>query len=351
MPVLWHKMVIFMTLDERKRIILQSIIKDYVETAEPVGSRAMVRKHGLKISAATVRNEMADLEELGYLEQPHTSAGRIPSELGFRYYVDSMMEMERLSDEEIENLLSDLDENLQEVEDVVNKVGGFLAQLTNYASFVILPSIKLSEFRSLQLIPLEKGKALLLLVTDFGLIIHRTMDIPENISVKDLTAVSKLLNQTFAHKKMSQLDRSALQLLREELKNRRKVVDQALEAIEKLLSQSGDEKVVISGMLNMLSEPEFKDLDRLRRIFKFIEEDGILKDLLTEDSGEDVDIKIGKENQVHDMQDMSLVYAKYKSLGEIGKIGVMGPVRMEYWRAAGTVFTLRSIIEELLNRR
>jgi len=233
----------------------------------------------------------------------------------------------------------------------VDKVGGFLAQLTHYASFIILPSIKVSEFRSLQLVPLEKGKVLVLLLTDLGLLVHRIIDVREEVAVRDLTAISKLFNQAFINKKMGQINRSDLQLLREDLKNRRKVVDQVLEAIEKLLAQSGDEKVIINGMLNMFSEPEFKDLDKLRRIFKFIEEDGFLKELLNEDNAEDVDIKIGKENQVYDMQDMSLVYAGYKSFGDKGKIGVMGPVRMEYWRAAGTVHTLRSVIEELLNRR
>jgi heat-inducible transcriptional repressor len=130
-----------MTLDERKKIILESIIKDYVETAEPVGSRAMVKKHDLKISAATVRNEMSDLEDMGYLEQPHTSAGRIPSQKGFRYYVDCMMEKENLNEQETGLLLQLLDDSFQELNEVVRKIGYFLSQITNYTSFIIIPSV------------------------------------------------------------------------------------------------------------------------------------------------------------------------------------------------------------------
>jgi heat-inducible transcriptional repressor len=134
-----------LTLDERKRQILESIVKDYVETAEPVGSRAVVKKYALNISSATVRNEMADLEDMGYLEQPHTSSGRIPSERGFRYYVDYIMEKQQLSNEEIEMLDQLVDDNEHELSQFIGRIGYFLSQVTNYASFVVVPSVKLKN--------------------------------------------------------------------------------------------------------------------------------------------------------------------------------------------------------------
>lgn len=340
-----------MTLDERQRRILESIIKDYVATAEPVGSRAVVRKHALNISAATVRNEMADLEEMGYLEQPHTSAGRIPSEKGFRYYVDCMMENENPSDEQINLLHQVLSDRVQEWNDVVQGVGHFLSQVTNYASFIIVPSVRFSQFHNLQLIPIQEGQALVLVMTDIGIIMHRKIAIPKSIQTEDLHFISDLFNRAFRGKKLNEIQRSDLMTLREEISNRRNVIDKALEAIDNLLDNSTEEKVVIRGALNIIKEPEFKDLDKLKRILTLFEEDGQLRGVLPEQISEEVDIRIGKENQSIDIKEMSLVFAGYKTAGDMGKIGLIGPVRMEYWKAAGTVESVRKVIEEILQSR
>lgn len=340
-----------MTLDERQKRILESIIKDYVATAEPVGSRAVVRKHSLKISAATVRNEMADLEEMGYLEQPHTSAGRIPSEKGFRYFVDCMMEKESPSDEEVDLLEKILSNNIQDWGDVVQGIGHFLAQVTNYASFIIVPSVKLSQFHSLQLIPMQEGQALVLLVTDIGIIMHRKISIPHSINEHDLQLIAEMFNRTFRGRRLQEVQRSDLQAIREELKSRRQVIDKALEALDSLLDNPQEEKVVIRGTLNMLREPEFKDVEKLHRILTLFENDGPLKDILPDQIGEAVDIRIGKENEAEDIKEMSLVLAGYKTAGEMGKIGIIGPVRMEYWKAAGAVDTVRKVIDEMISKR
>ncbi|CFX98826.1 Heat-inducible transcription repressor HrcA [Syntrophomonas zehnderi OL-4] len=340
-----------MVLDERKRYILESIIKDYVETAEPVGSRSIVRKHGLNISAATVRNEMADLEDMGYLEQPHTSAGRIPSEMGFRYYVDCMMEKESLTDEEVEILGKKLQESIREWNDVAQGIGDFLSQVSNYASFIIIPSIKYSHFKYLHLVPIQEGQALVLVVTDVGLIMHRRIDIPRGISPEDLQAISEVFNRVCKGKKIMELRRSELQILRDDLKKRQQVIDRALEAVDNLLDNTADEKVLISGALNILKEPEFKDLDKLKRILTLLEEDGLFKGIIPDNISQDVDILIGKENQSEDIQEMSLVFTGYRTAGEMGKMGLIGPIRMEYWKAAGTLDSVRTIIEDLLHNR
>ncbi len=340
-----------MTLDERKKVILESIIRDYVETAEPVGSRAMVKKHGLKISAATVRNEMSDLEDMGYLEQPYTSAGRIPSQKGFRYYVDCMMEQENLDEKETEVLLHLLDDSFEEVNDLVQKIGHFLAQITNYTSFVIVPSVRLSKFKYLQLIPIEPGKALVLLVTDLGVVMHRNIEVPQSITAPDLELIGRMFNQVLAGKKITEIQRSDLQQLRDELKQRRKVIDRALEAIESLLDNSNEERVIISGALNIMNEPEFKDVDKLRKILAFLEEETRLMEMLPESLGDEVDIRIGQENQSEDFKELSFVFAGYETQGEQGKMGLMGPVRMEYWKAVGSLDSVRDIIEEIIKKR
>jgi heat-inducible transcriptional repressor len=339
-----------MTLDERKRLILESVIKDYVATAEPVGSRAVVRKHTLNISAATVRNEMADLEDMGYLEQPHTSAGRIPSEKGFRYYVDCMMENENPTEEQIEILHRIVEDSIQEWNDVIQGIGHFLSQVTNYASFIIVPSVKFSQFQSLQLVPIQEGQALVLLVTDIGIIMHRKIAIPKSIKTRDLQAIGDLFNKVFRGKQLSELQRGDLQMLRDELRSRRQVIDKSLEALDNLLDSPNDEKIVVNGTLNMLKEPEFKDLEKLRRILTLFEDVGPLKEVLPGNIKEGVDIRIGQENEDEDIKEMSLVYSGYRTGGEMGKIGLIGPVRMEYWKAAGTVESVRRIINDLMNR-
>lgn len=340
-----------MTLDERKKRILESIIKDYVETAEPVGSRAVVRKHGLKISAATVRNEMADLEDMGYLEQPHTSAGRIPSEMGFRYYVDCMMEKESPGDEEVDLLHKTLTNDVHELKDVVQSISQFLAQVTRYAAFVIVPSVKLSQFKYMQVIPIQKGQALVLVVTDIGVIMHRKIHIPESISAADLQHIGEAFTNVFGGKKLNEIARSDLQIIRDDLMRRRQVIGQVIEVIDNLLEGSNEEKIIVSGALNILNEPEFKDLDKLKRMLTVLASDGYLKEVIPEDIGDEVDIKIGKENQNDEIKEMSLVFARYKVSGDMGKIGLIGPVRMEYWKAAGTVESVRDAIEKVIKDR
>ncbi|MEN6461927.1 MAG: heat-inducible transcriptional repressor HrcA, partial [Syntrophomonas sp.] len=337
-----------MTLDERKKQLLESIIRDYVETAEPVGSRAVVRKHALKISAATVRNEMSDLEEMGYLEQLHTSSGRIPSEKGFRYYVDCMMQKESLGDEEVEFLHKILLNNIQEWNEVVQTVAKFLANITNYASFVIVPSVKLSQFQNLQIVPVSDNQALVLVVTDVGIMMHRKIDIPASIKPKDLQVIGETFTRVFGGKKLAEMNRSELQIIRDNLNYRRKTIDQVLEVIDNLLTGYGEEKAVISGALNILNEPEFKDLDKLKRILTVLAEGSSLKEIIPDYTGEDVDIRIGKENRSEDIREMSLVFTGYRISGDMGKIGLLGPVRMEYWKAAGIVESVGNIIEELI---
>lgn len=339
-----------MTLDERKRAILESIIRDYVESAEPVGSRAIVKKHGLKISAATVRNEMADLEEMGYLEQPHTSAGRIPSEKGYRYYVDCIMKKEKPGAEELQVVQSLLGERMRDWQSVVQRIGQIMAQMTNLASFVILPAVRLNQITSLQLVPLNESQALMLVLTDTGLVMHRTIDVPHSISTADLQHLGESLTHSLRGKTLASVNQGELRSLRDELRLRRQVIDRALEAIDGFMDDSRDEKVLINGILNMLNEPEFKDLETLKRVFSLLEEERQLKHLIPEQVGQEVSIRIGSENQEEAVRDLSLVFTGYRSGREEGKLGLIGPVRMEYWKAAGSLESFQVLIEEIMKK-
>ena len=239
---------------------------------------------------------------------------------------------------------------MQEWNDLVQRIGYFLSQVTNYASFIIVPSIKLSQFHNLQIIPIQDGQAIVLVVNDIGIILHRRISIPPSMHPDELKMIGDLFNRALRGKNLHEIKRGDLMVLRDEIKSRRKVIDKALEAIDTLLDHSQDDRVVITGALNIIKEPEFKDLDKLRKVLTIFEEDGQIKDILPEQISEEVDIRIGKENKLEDIREMSLVFAGYKTAGEMGKMGVIGPVRMEYWKAAGTVESVSRIIDEIVNR-
>ncbi|NSW83278.1 MAG: heat-inducible transcription repressor HrcA [Syntrophothermus sp.] len=340
-----------MVLDERKKLILEAIIKDYVETAEPVGSRSIVRKHQLGVSPATVRNEMADLEEMGFLEQPHTSAGRIPSQLGFRYYVDCMMEKEELAENEKELLHRVLSDRINDIFEVIRRTGVTLSQFTRYASFVISGPIKVAEIKSVQLVPMQKGTALVVLVTSSGVILHKLIDTPESIQAHDLEKISAFFTRGLAGVKLGELSRTSLKSLRDELLSQRKAIDRVLEAIDELLQASDEEKVLISGAINMLNEPEFRNPDKLKTVLGILEENSLFKKVLNDPGPQEVRIKIGRENEVEEIQELSLVFTSYEINGqEMGKIGLIGPVRMQYWRAAGLVESFRDVVEDVIRK-
>ena len=339
-----------MELDERKKLILASIIKDYVETAEPVGSRAIVKKYAMNISAATVRNEMYDLEEMGYLYQLHTSSGRIPSEQGFRYFVDNMMEKESIDDEELQTLQEILKGQMHEWVNVVEKVGNFLSVITNHAAFIILPPFSLSEFKHMEILPYSPGKAVVFLISDMGLIMHRKIDIHETIGNNDLNDIAALFNKVFRRKRISDVSRSDLQQLKDNLRKKHKAIEKALEALEIMLSDSQEEKVLLSGALNMLSEPEFKDLEKLKRILTMFGEEGFIKNVVPSNPDTEASIMIGSENLLDDMKDLALVYAGYNNNNVIGKIGLLGPIRMSYGKSAGAVESIRELLEDIVKK-
>lgn len=340
----------YIKLDERKKIILEYIIRDYIETAEPVGSRAIVRKYALDVSAATVRNEMSDLEELGYLEQPHTSAGRVPSEKGLRYYVDCIMKVERMPEQAVGALRTQLELHMRDLDDVVKAVGQFISQITNYTSFVILPALQIRSLQWVQLVLVSPGTAMLLAVTDKSVILHHKFAIPEEVSASDLNLISASFNKILRGKALSELSRTDLEQLSSGFSRQDKLIDNLLQIIDYLIKDKADEdKIVVNGLLNMLKEPEFKDIEKLHHVLNLLKEADSIKNFIPEEVGEAVNIRIGRENASADVQELSLVFGGYKMIGQVGKIGLLGPVRMEYWKAAGAVETVRSIIEDMLD--
>lgn len=326
-----------MALDERKNRVLQAIIEDYVATAEPVGSRTIARKYQLGVSPATIRNEMADLEELGYLEQPHTSAGRIPSDRGYRYYVDCLMERKTVTPREEELIHSTFRRKAAEIETLIRETARLLSDTTKLTAVVTGPQINQAHVRELRLVPVGGDKAVLLYVTESGFVENQVLDLPIEVNVLELQRVSDLLNEQLRGQPVQSLSRTAIRALQTELKKYGALLEQALAFLELRLEASGRQRIYMGGATNMLSQPEFRDVDKVRRIFTLLEQDEAVANILASPHVAGAPgIAIGEEIQVQEMTDCSVVSATYR-LGDqvIGRMGVIGPKRMEYGRIVG----------------
>lgn len=341
-----------MYLDERKKKILQIVVQEYIATAEPVGSRTLARKYNLGVSPATIRNEMADLEEMGFLEQPHTSAGRIPSDLGYRYYVDYLMEKHQLTAEEQEFITQSLVTKLEAVEELIARTSEVLSAMTNLTGLALGPQWGGSVILHVELLPLVPQKALFLVVTNIGTIQHRFLDIPEEITARDLAIIGEVLTRHLRGFTLDTLRRVVLQEILEELASYRRVVRLVLEALEDSLAGGRAERIYLGGTLNILNQPEFRrDLEKVKGILNVLETEHLLRQLLLAEGSGDLAVRIGGENKTLKMPYCSVVTASYR-VGDqvVGAIGLLGPTRMEYARAVAMVEYTSAVLSEILAR-
>ncbi|MFY9174929.1 MAG: heat-inducible transcriptional repressor HrcA [Peptococcia bacterium] len=340
-----------MKMDERKQKVLQAIILDYIATADPVGSRTIAKKYNLGVSPATVRNEMADLEEMGFLEQPHTSAGRIPSQLGYRYYVDCLMKKEPLKTEMKKYVRNNLVDRIRETEDLIQYTSKILSQMTSYTSMVLTPFYGNNVLRHIKLLPFEEGKAVMIIVLDNGHVEHRLMEVPEYLGEDEFATISAILDENLRGLTLEQWRPSLVQSIHKELKHNSELLQDLLSHIEHSLEGEQEQKVFMGGALNILDQPEFKQLERVRPILELLEHEEIIKDVLVPVSQEGVTVRIGTENKIEGMKDCSLITATYRVEGRvIGTLGVLGPTRMEYSRVISVVEFLTSALTEALKK-
>ncbi|MDN5347504.1 MAG: heat-inducible transcriptional repressor [Clostridia bacterium] len=321
-------------MDERKKKVLQAIVLDYIATGEPVGSRTIARRYHLGVSPATIRNEMADLEELGLIEQPHTSAGRIPSDRGYRYYVDFIMKKEELKPYEKEYIQRRFNEKMREIEQVLEYATAVISEMTNYAAIAVGPFRSRVSFKKIELLPIERGQALLLVVTNTGLVDHRILSIPNTINEVDLRRISKVLTARLKGLALEELKRSVLDDIYHQFAAEKEVCRLALELLEQIFNLEGNEEVYLDGTLNILQQPEFKkDVEKVRKILAFLEREDAIRRLLVENPNIGLTVKIGQENAAYNIRECSVISINYQLGGEtIGSMGIIGPTRMNYAR-------------------
>ncbi len=342
------RMVMKMRLDNRKMQILRAIIDDYILNAVPVGSRTISKHPGIGLSSATIRNEMADLEELGYLEQPHLSAGRIPSDKAFRLYVDDLMSNADLNPEEIRAANNYLSMKRGGIEAVVRQTAIALSDLTDYTSMVLSPQLRGIRLRHIQIVPLRELTAIVIIVTDAGITKNAFIRTPYNMDAELLDRISRRLTAQLYDCRVVDIDTNKVMESLYEFGNNVDFFKALINGIESNLEE-GSKHIELSGAGNILSHPEYNDVERAKHILSVIEEQESLYRVLRDATKMEFTITIGAENENPDMRGCSIVTATYHMKGKpIGSMGVIGPTRMNYAKVLAILRYMGSCLSETL---
>ncbi len=337
-----------MELDERKTKILQAVIRNYLETGEPVGSRTISKYTDLNLSSATIRNEMADLEEMGYILQPHTSAGRIPSDKGYRFYVDTMMEAKEREVVEMKEMLL---ERQDKMEQVLQRVAKVLAQNTQYATLISAPKMTGNKVKFVQLSRVDEGQILAVIVVEGNVIKNNILNVREELSDETLLKLNLLLNTNLTGLSISEINLGMISAMKQQAGIHSDIVSEVIDAVADAIKAEEDLEIYTSGTNNIFRYPELADQEKASELINTFEEKVQLENLLNNDpDGENTGIQvyIGNESPVSSMRDCSVVTATYElGDGMRGTIGIVGPKRMDYDKVVGTLKTLQSKLDEI----
>lgn len=324
---------VFTLLTERQILVLKAIVEEFIQTAQPVGSRILSKKEELNFSAATIRNDMADLEDLGFIEKTHTSSGRVPSQKGYRYYVDYIVNQEPMeTTPEVGIFRQLLDQKQFERETTIKEAVKLLSSLTNYTSILLGPSRDYSRVKKIQFVPISDRQAVFVLITDQGHVESRTITLPTNIDITRMESIIKALDELLVGEYIGHVQERLTESFENQLHDFISYKEEIMYAMLQLLTQSlTQHNYILSGKSNILKQPEFNDLDKAYHLFNMIEADEIVKVIEADEGGHQLTVKIGQENEIKAMENCTLITVPYQiSDHEYGKIAVLGPTRMEY---------------------
>lgn len=342
-----------MQLDERKIKILQAIIRNYLETGEPVGSRTISKYTDLNLSSATIRNEMADLEELGYILQPHTSAGRIPSDKGYRLYVDAMMEEKSREVEELKEMLLEKEDKMDHLLKQVAKV---LATNTNYATMISTPTYRRNKLKFIQLSRVDCNQLLAVIVVEGNVIKNNILPVAEDLDDETLLKLNILLNTHLNGLSIEEINLGMISALKQQAGSYSTIVGEVIEAVGEAIKADEDLEIYTSGTNNIFKYPELADNQKASELINAFEEKRMLAQLVQENLADEnntgIQVYIGNETPVQFMKDCSIVTATYElEEGMRGTIGIIGPKRMDYDKVIGTLRTLQTQLEDLYKKK
>ena len=337
------------SLPERYREILQLLISDYITSAEPVGSRSLAKRHSGNLSPATIRNVMADLTEMGLLEQPHTSAGRIPTEAAFQYYVESLLHIHDLSDVEKESIRQQCFQK-GGIEQFLHRTSGALSSMSRYIGLVVMPGWQEIELKQVEFLRLSRGRLLGIFVAQNGLVQNQLIEVDEDFTFLDLEKINNFCNRTFSGLNLSEARQKISQELESERADYDHLLRQAFLFSEKLFASVPAKEVVIEGEEHLVEHPEFSELEELKKLMAKLEaKQRILKLLDRCHEGEGVKIFVGSRAQEEGVP-LSVISASYRKGGHVvGTLGVIGPTRMDYSRIVSVVDFTSKLVSDYLN--
>ncbi len=340
-----------MELDERKKKILKAIVSNYLETGEPVGSRTISKYTDLNLSSATIRNEMADLEEMGYIIQPHTSAGRIPTDAGYRFYVDRLMEEK----EEIEEVRSSLLERVDRMELLLKQVAKVLAYNTNYATMVTAPNYNNKTVKFIQLSQVDYDNLLAVIVVDGNIIKNQMIHVDVGLDNEDVLKFNILLNTFLQGASLEDINLEMIQAMKKQAGDYGVILDQIFQGITDAIHEAKDVEIYTSGATNILKYPELGDINKASELLETIEDkeelNHLLKETINKDDSTGIQVYIGNESSSQNMKDCSLVTATYQMPeGAKGTIGILGPKRMDYKKVVNTLKNLTIELDDIFKK-
>lgn len=338
-----------MDLSERKRKILEAIIEDYISSAEPVGSRTISKHTDMGLSSATIRNEMSDLEDIGYLISPHTSAGRIPTDAGYRFYVNELMEQYKMAQQDVVTLRRFFTAGILQLDKLIRQAGSVVSNLTNYTTIAVTPELKESYIKRFELVPVDRDTALLVLITSEGIVRNQLINVSEDaLSLRNLSVV---LNEKLTGLTLEEINLVRINEIQQILGANATVLMPILNFIHQAISELDGSEVYVANTQNILNHPEYYDLSKAKEILSLLEDKESLKHAVDQaDSGDGISIVIGSENKMDEMKGTSIVTAKYMSNGKmLGKLGIVGPTRMNYAKVIASLDYIRKNMDTIIN--
>ena len=337
-------------LSDRKKLILRAIVEAHIQDGEPVGSKTLLERGTLTCSSATIRNEMAELETLGYLQQPHTSSGRIPSELGYRFYVDTLSKEYREAHADLESIKTALDEKQTEVDKILKQASRLASTLTNYTGLALKPRPELDSFKRYECIYINERNFLLVMISEDGRTKTKNIRVPFDVIAEDAQNITNALNSMIAGVALSSINVPMIMQMEKMVRQGSKLISPIIKGIYECLNDSDQGDINIEGVDNLLGYPEYSEKENLQGLLALGRQKDRLLDLISEDDDDDdVHIFIGSENVLDSMSSSSLIYKTVKKDGKvIGAVGVIGPRRMEYSKVIATVENLAKGVSEII---
>ena len=326
-----------MELSERKKKILRAVVENYIQTAEPVGSKTLMDLAGLNVSSATIRNDLADLTDRGYLEQPHTSAGRIPSPKGYRLYVNELMEEQRLSLDETRQINEALHLKMKELDKVIDQAGRMVSQLTNYPAFALAGNARRVTIRRFDLIMVDTNSFIVVAMTDTNVVKNKLIRLPADLSEPQLQLLTTLLNTSFVNKTLDELTPELMRVAEHAAGSSYGLISLVVSFAMEVLEDLENSPVYTAGTSHILDQPEYQDVGKAQKLMTYLsQEQHMMQSLALPAMGdENTRILIGPENVADELKDTSVVLASYDiGDGLRGVIGVVGPTRMDYGKVA-----------------